>query len=50
MIFSAVAAVAYERKMCWVNLTEQYINEASSPKRAEIYTLSKLLGARNGVG
>jgi hypothetical protein len=40
----------YESKRCWVNLAEQYINEASSPIRAEIYTLSKLLGARNGVG
>jgi hypothetical protein len=34
----------------WVNLSEKYINEASSPIRAEIYTLSKFLGARNGVG
>jgi hypothetical protein len=40
----------YEIKRCWVNLTEQYINEASSPIRSEIYTLSEFLGARNGVG
>jgi hypothetical protein len=40
----------YESKTCWVNLAEQYINEASSPIRSEIYTLSGLLGARNGVG
>jgi hypothetical protein len=40
----------YESKRCWVNWTEQYINEASSPIRADIYTLSKFLGARNGVG
>jgi hypothetical protein len=40
----------YESKRCWVNLAEQYINEESSPIRSEIYTLSKLLGARNGVG
>jgi hypothetical protein len=40
----------YESKMCWVNLGEQYFNEASSPIRSEIYTFSELLGARNGVG
>jgi hypothetical protein len=40
----------YESKRCWVNLAEQYINEASSPIRAEIYTLSEFLGAINGVG
>jgi hypothetical protein len=40
----------YESKICWVNLAEQYINKASSPIRSEIYTLSKFLGARNGVG
>jgi hypothetical protein len=40
----------YESKRCWVNLAEQYINEASSPIRSEIYTLSELLGARNGCG
>jgi hypothetical protein len=40
----------YKSKRCWVNLEEQYINEASSPIRAEIYTLSKFLGARHGVG
>jgi hypothetical protein len=40
----------YERKRCWVNLAEQYINESSSPIRSEIYTLSEFLGARNGVG
>jgi hypothetical protein len=40
----------YESKRCWVNLTEQYINEASSPIRSEIYTLSKFLGEENGVG
>jgi hypothetical protein len=40
----------YESKRCLVNLAEQYINEASSLIRAEIYTLSEFLGARNGVG
>jgi hypothetical protein len=40
----------YESKRCWVNLAEQYINEGASPIRAEIYTLSEFLGARNGVG
>jgi hypothetical protein len=40
----------YESKICWVNLAEQYIKEASSPIRSEIYTLSGFLGARNGVG
>jgi hypothetical protein len=40
----------YESKGCWVNLAEQYINEASSPIQSEIYTLSEFLGARNGVG
>jgi hypothetical protein len=40
----------YESKRCWVNLAEQYINEASSPIRSEIYTLSEFLGARNGFG
>jgi hypothetical protein len=39
----------YESKRCWVNLAEQCINEASSPIRSEIYTLSEFLGARNGV-
>jgi hypothetical protein len=39
----------YESKRCWVNLAEKYINEASSPIRAEIYTLSEFVGARNGV-
>jgi hypothetical protein len=40
----------YESKRCWVNLAEQYIKEASSPIRSEIYTLSEFPGARNGVG
>jgi hypothetical protein len=40
----------YESKRCWVNLVEQYINEASSPIRSKIYTLSEFFGARNGVG
>jgi hypothetical protein len=40
----------YESKICRVNFAEQYIVEASSPIRSEIYTLSELLGARNGVG
>jgi hypothetical protein len=40
----------YEIKRCWLNLAEKYINEASSPIRSEIYTLSKFLDARNGVG
>jgi hypothetical protein len=40
----------YESKRYWANLAEQYINEASSPIRSEIYTLSKFFGARNGVG
>jgi hypothetical protein len=40
----------YESKRCWVNLSEQYIKEASSPIRSEIFTLSEFLGARNGVG
>jgi hypothetical protein len=40
----------YESKIFSVNLAEQYINEASSPIISEIYTLSELLGARNGVG
>jgi hypothetical protein len=39
-----------ESKRCWVNLAEQYIKEALSPIRSEIYTLSELLGARNGIG
>jgi hypothetical protein len=37
----------YKSKICWVNLAEQYIKEASSPIRSEIYTISKFLGARN---
>jgi hypothetical protein len=40
----------YKSKRCWVNLAEEYINAASFPIRSEIYTLSELLGARNGVG
>jgi hypothetical protein len=40
----------YESKRCWVNLAVQYIKEASSPIRSEIYILSEFLGARNGVG
>jgi hypothetical protein len=40
----------YESKRCWVNLAGKYINEASSPIRAEIYTLFEFLGVRNGVG
>jgi hypothetical protein len=40
----------YESKRLWVNLAEQYINEASSPIRSEIYALSEFLGARNGFG
>jgi hypothetical protein len=45
-----IGKLNYESKRCWVNLAEQYINEASSPIRSEIYTLSELLGARNIVG
>jgi hypothetical protein len=37
----------YESKRCWVNLAEQYMNKGSSPIRADIYTLSEFLGARN---
>jgi hypothetical protein len=39
----------YKSKRCWVNLAEQYINEASSPIRAKFYTVSQFSGARNGV-
>jgi hypothetical protein len=45
-----IGKLNYESKRCWVNLAEQYINEASSPIRSDIYTLSEFLGARNIVG
>jgi hypothetical protein len=45
-----IANLNYESKRCWVNLAEQYIKESSSLIISEIYTLSELLGARNGVG
>jgi hypothetical protein len=40
----------YESKHCWANLAEQYITDATSPIRPELYTLSELLGSRHGVG
>jgi hypothetical protein len=42
--------INYESKCCWANLAEQYITEAASPIRTEMYVLSELLGARLGVG
>jgi hypothetical protein len=39
-----------ESKPCWANLAEQCITEAVSPIQTEMYTLSKFLGARLGVG
>jgi predicted nucleic acid-binding Zn-ribbon protein len=45
-----IGNINYENKRFWVNSAEQYINEASSPIRSEIYTLSELLGARNVMG
>jgi hypothetical protein len=39
----------YESKLCWYNLVEQYITEAASPIRTEMYTISNFLGARLGV-
>jgi hypothetical protein len=45
-----IGNLSYETKCCWVNLAEKYIIEAASPIRSEMYTLSKFLGARLGVG
>jgi hypothetical protein len=40
----------YESKHCWANLADQYIVEAASPIRTDMYNLSELLGARLEVG
>jgi hypothetical protein len=40
----------YECKRCWASLADQYIIEAASPIRSEMYTSSEFLGARLGVG
>jgi hypothetical protein len=45
-----IGKLNYESKIFWVNLSEQYINKALYPIISDIYTLSELLGARNGVG
>jgi hypothetical protein len=46
----SIGNLIYESKRLWVNLADQYMVEAYSPTRTEMYTLSKLLGARHGVG
>jgi hypothetical protein len=46
----SIGNLNYESKLCWVNLADQYIIEAASPIRSEMYTLSEFLGARLGVG
>jgi hypothetical protein len=38
----------YESECCWANLEDQYIVEAASPIRTDMYTLSELLGVRLG--
>jgi hypothetical protein len=46
----SIGNLNYEIKPCWENLSDKYIIEAASPIRSEMYTLSKFLGARLGVG
>jgi hypothetical protein len=45
----SIGNLNYESKRCWANLADQYIIEAASPIRSEMYTLSEFLGARLGV-
>jgi hypothetical protein len=47
---TSIGNLNYEKKLCWVNLAEQYISEAASPLRTEMYTLSEFLGAILLVG
>jgi hypothetical protein len=49
-IRQSIGSLNYESKRFWANLAEQYITEAASPIRTEMHKLSKLLGARLGVG
>jgi hypothetical protein len=46
---TSIGNLNYESKRCWENLADQYIIEAASPIRSEMYTLSKFLGAVLGV-
>jgi hypothetical protein len=46
----SIGNLNYESKLCWENLADKYITEAASPIRSEMYTLSKFVGARLGVG
>jgi hypothetical protein len=46
----SIGNVNYESKHCWTNIADQYISEAASPIQTEMYTLSKFVGARLGVG
>jgi hypothetical protein len=46
----SIGNLNYESKHLWANLADQYIVEASAPIQKEMFTLSKLLGARLGVG
>jgi hypothetical protein len=46
----SIGNLNYESKRFCENLADQYITEAASPIRSEMYILSKFLGARLGVG
>jgi hypothetical protein len=46
----SIGNIKYESTSCWTNLADQYITEAESPIRSEMYTLSEFLGAILGVG
>jgi hypothetical protein len=37
----SIGNLNYESKCCWANLADQYIIEAASPIRSEMYTLSE---------